>query len=318
MNAPRQLALEEIDRRFAALRLACPHELRRLQVSVHSEGRIRDPVLVSTGVQERHWVLVDGFKRLRVAQELGLTHVWAQLTPLDAAQAKVAILQCNQARQGLSEIEEAWIVRSLCREQGLKQTQVAQLLKRDNSWICRRMKLAEALEMSLQDEVRLGLLSATTARELAQLPRGKQLSAAQAVRDHQLSSRHSVLLVKRLRQSADPQAVRELLQDPLRYLCTHPGVGRTRDNDPRLSEEGNRLRGVLLSWQDACSHLTRELRRHQSAAEAHVLAPVLQQALRTGARVLQQLEGIHRVGSEPLPPQPSSPHAPAQQAAVHA
>lgn len=68
--------------------------------------------------------------------------------------------------------------------------------------MCRRLQLAEALEENLQNDVRLGLLSATTARELAQLPRGNQQRVAQAVREHELSSRHSATLVRRLRDVA--------------------------------------------------------------------------------------------------------------------
>lgn len=202
-------------------------------------------------------MLVDGFKRVRVAEELGLSEVWGQAVQLDAAQAKAAIVHCNQARPGLCEIEEAWIVRSLCREQGLRQAQVGQLLGRDKSWACRRLKLAEALESSLQDDVRLGLLFATAARELAQLPRGNQVRAAEAVRDHQLTSRQSAHLVQRMLQTTDPQAVREVLADPLRYLVTEAPSARAPECDPRLSGGGDRLRRLLLSWEGLCGHLSR-------------------------------------------------------------
>jgi ParB-like chromosome segregation protein Spo0J len=253
-------------------------------------------VLVSAAVQPGQWVLLDGFKRIRVAQELGLTQVWVQAVQLDAAQAKAAILHCNQARPGLCEIEEAWIVRSLCREQGLRQAQVGQLLGRDKSWVCRRLKLAEALDTTLQDDLRLGLLSSMAARELAQLPRGNQLRAARAVRDHQLTSRQSAHLVQRLLQTTDPLAVREVLADPLTYLTAEGPRTRASECDPRLSEGGNRLRRVLLSWEDLCGHLTRCLCRHApvglEAAEAPVLAPLLQQAIGSGRRVMQRLEAI--------------------------
>jgi ParB/RepB/Spo0J family partition protein len=307
MSAPQQLALAQIDRRFAPLRLASPRQLRRLHASVQSEGRIRDPVLVSTGVEERCWVLVDGFKRLRVAEDLGLTHLWVLGLQLDTPQAKAAILHCNQARHGVREIEEAWIVHSLCREHGMRQTQVAQLLKRDKSWVCRRLQLLEALDESLQEDVRLGLLSPCTARELAQLPRGNQVRAADAVREHQLTVRQSARLVQRLRETGDPQAVREVLQDPLRYLGAESRAGRVRDNDPRLSSEGNRLRRVLLSWQGICGELLRELPRLH-AADAPVLAAVLQEALRAGTRAMQQLEAIHSGCGLP-PPMQAASHA---------
>src|SRR5690606_1926014 len=157
---------------------------------------------------------------------------------LDAAQSKAAMLHANQAQRGLSDIEEAWIVRALVREHGMTQVAVGELLGRDKSWVGRRPKLADAPEVTrrgdqrlaplpagapevtLQDALRLGLLSASAARELARLPRGNQLRAAEAVRDHGLTSRQSAQLVERLLGTDDPAARREVLADPLRFLVT--------------------------------------------------------------------------------------------------
>lgn len=197
MSDPQRLALAEVDRRFASLRLTAPDVLRRLRASIEREG-IRHPVLVSSAVEAQRWVLLDGFKRVRVAEELAFASVWVQAVAFDAAQSKAAILHANQAQQGLSDVEEAWIVRALCREHGLRQAAVGKLLGRDKSWVCRRLKLAESLDATLQEDLRLGLLSATAARELARLPRGNQLRAAQAVRDHELTSRQTARLVERL------------------------------------------------------------------------------------------------------------------------
>ena len=318
MSGQQQLNLEQIDQRFSSLRLASPRELSRLRASVHGEGRIRDPLLVSTGVQPQCWVLIDGFKRLRVAHELGLAQVWVQAMPLDAAQAKAAILQCNQARQGLCELEQAWIVHSLHREQAMKQIDIAQLLKRDKSWVSRRLKLVESLEENLQNDVRLGLLSATTARELAQLPRGNQQRAAQAINDHQLSTRQCASLVQRLRKTRDPQAISEILGDPLSYLADEKAAKHISE-DARLSEDGNRLRRLLLSWQDLCGLLGRDLRLQVSAADARLLTEVLLDAVHSAKRVLRQLEAVHRASSSQLPPQSlkEQPAAPGQ-AAAHA
>lgn len=293
MSEPQRLRLPQIDRRYAALRLAAPEQLRRLRGSVQREG-VRHPVVVSCAVEAQRWVLLDGFKRVRVAEELGLKEVWAQVVRLDAAQAKAAIVKCNQARPGLCEIEEAWIVRSLIREQGLRQVQVGQLLGRDKSWVCRRLRLAEALEPALQEDLRLGLLSATVARELSRLPRGNQTRAAEAMRDHQLTSRQSAQLVERLLETSDPLAVREVLADPLRYLAAQAVSGRERD--PRLSEGGNRLRRLLVSFDGISDQLTRGLCRYApaglKAAEARVLAPVLEQAMGSGRRASEQLDAF--------------------------
>jgi ParB-like chromosome segregation protein Spo0J len=293
---PRLLALAAIDRRFAALRLISPADLRRLRASIEREG-IRHPVLVSSAVEADCSVLLDGFKRVRVAQELEFGSVWAQVVAFDAAQSKAAMLHANQAQRGLSDVEEAWIVRALCREHGMRQVAVGQLLGRDKSWVCRRLKLAEALEATLQEDLRLGLLSASAARELARLPRGNQLLAGAAVRDHQLTSRQAARLVERLQQSDDPAARREVLADPLRFIGTDKS-DVSPVADPRLSERGNQLRRLLLSWDGVSSHVVRSLSRHVpvglAAEEARVLGPIVHRALGSGRRATEQLEAIER------------------------
>ncbi len=74
------------------------------------------------------------------------------------------------------------MVRGLCREMKLTQVQVAELLGRHKSWVCRRLALAERLAEPVQDDMRLGLVNATVARELARLPRSY-------VRGHSAQSR---------------------------------------------------------------------------------------------------------------------------------
>jgi ParB/RepB/Spo0J family partition protein len=293
---PRSLALAAIDRRFASLRLISSADLRRLRVSIEREG-IRHPVLVSTAVEPERSVLLDGFKRVRVAEELELASLWAHCVALDAAQSKAAMLHANQAHRGLSDIEEAWIVHALVRAHGLTQVAVGELLGRDKSWVCRRLKLAEALEATLQEDLRLGLLSASAARELARLPRGNQLRAAEAVRDHGLTSRQAAQLVERLLATDDPAARREVLADPLRFIGTEqPQVVAAAD--PRLDERSNQLRRLLLSFDGVSSHLSRSLSRHApaglAAEEARVLGPLVHRALHCGRRATEQLEAIER------------------------
>src|SRR5690606_3242923 len=295
-SEPRRLALAAIDRRFASLRLISPVDVRRLRASIEREG-IRHPVLVSTAVEPDRWVLLDGFKRVRIAEELGLASIWAHEVAFDAAQSKAAMLHANQAQRGLSDVEEAWIVRALVREHGMTQVAAGQLLGRDKSWVCRRLKLAEALEASLQEDLRLGLLSATAARELARLPRGNQLRAAAAVRDHQLTSRQAARLVERLQQSDDPAARHEVLADPLRFIGTDKSEA-VPASDPRLSERCNQRRRLLWGWEGVSSNLARGWSRHApgglAADEARVLGPLMHRALGSGRRAAEQLEAIER------------------------
>ena len=69
-----------------------------------------------------------------------------------------------------------------------------------------------------------------------------------------------------------------------------------RERDPRLSEGGNRLRRLLVSFDGLSDQLTRSLCRYAPAglkpAEARVLYPVLAQAMGSGRRASEQLEAL--------------------------
>ena len=66
-----QVAVAELDLRFAELRLVNPKREARLRASIERDG-FRSPVLVSTGVEPGRRVLLDGVKRLKVARALGI------------------------------------------------------------------------------------------------------------------------------------------------------------------------------------------------------------------------------------------------------
>ena len=92
----------------------------------------------------------------------------------DERVAKAAIHGLNQTGSRTQEWEEAWIVHALMREDGMTQVEVAELLSRHKSWVCRRLALVEKLADEARQDLRLGLLSATAARSLVRLPAGNQ------------------------------------------------------------------------------------------------------------------------------------------------
>lgn len=117
-------------------------------------------------------------------------------------EAKVRIAELHDGR-ALTELEEAWLVHSLCREDGLAQGAVAQKLGRHKSWVCRRLMLVEALDAAVQADVRLGLLAVRAAVALAQLPRGNQPAAAEIVVRRGLAVRQTEQLVSELIAASD-------------------------------------------------------------------------------------------------------------------
>ncbi|MBU6430273.1 MAG: ParB N-terminal domain-containing protein, partial [Cyanobacteria bacterium REEB65] len=281
------LSFEGLDLRLRDLRLVDPAQLARLRASLEREG-IRTPLVVSSGIESGCNVLVDGFKRAKVARELGLVEAPVSVLDLSMTAAQVAMVQCNMPHRGLSDLEEAWIVKSLCRQHNLTQVAVGGLLTRDKSWVCRRLKLAEHLDPEVQDEIRLGLVSVSVARELSRLPRGNQVPVMQALRSHGLTSRQVAWLVNSLLGTADPMAKRDLLADPLRYLPAKENPEASASLDPRLGRGANTLRKSLLFLHGAALRLCECRERHAPTGLAPVDAQVMASLVGDALRVSKQ------------------------------
>ena len=135
-------------------------------------GAVR-PV-VATLREERPQVL-DGFTRWEAARQVrGMSTLLVRLIEVDDRRAKAAIYGLNQSGRRPYELEEAWIVQSLVRDDGLTQAEVAELLGRHKSWVCRRLALLEKLCTEVRQDLEVGLLTPTAAREIARLPMGNQ------------------------------------------------------------------------------------------------------------------------------------------------
>src|SRR5436309_11222094 len=93
---------------------------------------------------------------------------------------KAAIYGLNRAGGRTRELEEAWIIQALVREDGMSQVEVAELLGRHKSWVCRRLALIERLGPKAKDELRVGLLSPTAARQIVRLLQGNQTEVLEA------------------------------------------------------------------------------------------------------------------------------------------
>ena len=90
--------------------------------------------------------MLDGFTRWEAAQQVrGMTTLLVRLIEVDDQRAKAAIYGLNQTGRRPYELEEAWLVQALVREDGLSQSEVAELLGRHKSWVCRRLALLEKL-----------------------------------------------------------------------------------------------------------------------------------------------------------------------------
>jgi ParB-like chromosome segregation protein Spo0J len=245
-SALRALPLESFDVRFRRYRLSVPEAERAMAASLRRYGQI-SPVVV--WIRDGAAVLVDGFKRLAAARILrGLATLMARRVELDERSAKAAIYALNCVGRHPQELEEAWIVQALVREDGLSQVEVAGLLSRHKSWVCRRLALLEKLCEEARQDLRLGLLSPTQGRQLVRLPAGNQSEALAAARRDSLTAEELRGVVDLLLASGTREKTNFVLAHPRQALrqSQEPTV---RAWDPRLSAAGNRVSrqmGLLL------------------------------------------------------------------------
>ena len=201
-SSVRTISLSELGLVLGALRLCRPTADEHVRRSLERHGQLSAVVAFDDG---EHLQLVDGFKRLRACRRLGWTSLCVRVLALDAPMA-TAVIGALHEQHGLTELEEGWIVRALCREHGLSQGSVGQLLRRHKSWVSRRLLLVEGLDEAVQVDVRLGLLSPRSALAVAALPRGNQLRAAKLVTQRGMTTRQTECLVRRLRELCSDEA----------------------------------------------------------------------------------------------------------------
>jgi ParB/RepB/Spo0J family partition protein len=260
----RQLAIDQFDQRYAALRLQASAEARQAMIqSLRRYGQI-SPLVVWPN--DDAWVLVDGFKRVEAAKQVpGLDTLNARLIDADPKTAKAAIYGLNRLSDRVHLLEEAWIVCSLVREDRMTQREVAQLLGHDKSWISRRLALVEKLCSAAQDDLSLGLLNPSVARELGRLPVGNQEELLIAIRRDGLSTTEVGHVVDLLIGSTTREQKEYVLLKPREAVREATG-GLTRSYDPRLSVAGNRLARRLAVLLEGLGWMENWL-RHSGRAE---------------------------------------------------
>jgi ParB/RepB/Spo0J family partition protein len=253
--------------------------------SLHRYGQL-SPVTVC--LRQETLEVVDGFKRLAAAAKLGWPSLSVRLLTADEQTIKAAIYGLNCTGRRTQEWEEAWIVHALVREDCLSQLQVATLLGRHKSWVCRRLALVEKLDNAVQTELRLGLLSPTAARVLVRLPAGNQAEVLTTMRQHQLTAAELNGVVDLFVATTGRLPQEYLLAQP-RQALEQARAERGWAHDPRLTNVGNRVARrlhlllELLARMD--SWLVQRGRADLSVADRCVLLPAFQRLARDCTRV---------------------------------
>jgi len=217
----RLIAIGDLDEKLSAFRLREPKAVEAMAASLGRCGQL-SPLAVfddGEGIQ-----VIDGFKRLHAARQLGWPKLEVRRCDIDIAEAKVQVAMLHRGR-GLTELEEGWLIRSLYRDDRLSQPVIAERLGRHKSWIYRRLLLVEGLLDEVQAHVRMGLIAARAAVTLAGLPRGNQIAAMKAVIQRGLTVRQTELLVSQVTALDTPTAQATLLAQWSSGAVTLPQPG---------------------------------------------------------------------------------------------
>jgi len=285
------VARETLGQQYRRYRLADPPAEEAMAGSLRRWGQLA-PVVAC---RRQHGLeLLDGFKRWTAARQVaGLATLSVRVVEVDERMAKAAILGLNRGQRATRELEEAWVVQALVRDDGLTQVEAAHLLGQHKSWVCRRLALLERLSEEVKEDLRLGLVGPALARQLVRLPAGNQQAVLALTRREALTAQEVSGVIDLLQGAGEAQAAFVLAQprQALRQAQGPPAALR----DPRLSRAGNWLARHLTQAHEALVRVGQWLRtpgeRELSARDRQVVRPLLERVGEEAGWVAEQVLG---------------------------
>jgi hypothetical protein len=217
-----------------------------------------------------------------------------RLVEVDERSAKAAIHGLNSVGRHPSELEEAWIVQALVRDDGMSQVDAALLLNKHKSWVCRRLALLEKLSGAVKEELCLGLLGPALARQFTRLPAGNQEAVLLVTRRETLTAQEVSGVIDLLQGASEEQAAFVLSQPRAALRGQAQGVPAAL-RDPRLSRAGNYLAKHLTQALEVMTRLDNWLRtpgeRELTARDREIVRPLLLRVADQASLVAEQVLG---------------------------
>lgn len=271
----REVAVGALDVSLGRLRQIPESAVRDMAASLATKGQL-SPVVAAE--RDGVLVLIDGFVRRLAAVRLGLASLWVEVVHLGPAEMKAQLYLRNRER-GMALVEECRLVAELASTDGLNQVEIASLLERHKSWVCRRLSLWRSLSPHVVEDASLGWLSTGSLRRLAQLPERNQEEAVTVLLKEELRGQGASRFLDLYARCGDVEARRYLIAHPaeaLRLAGVEAGDGPA---DPRLTDLGREVLRALRSLSETAARLSRRL-----SDGGGVLAD-------EGARLLRQAHG---------------------------
>ncbi len=288
----RMVEIARLGERLSALRLCDAEALATVRRSLEQHGQLAALTLFA---ERGELEIIDGFKRVRAARALGWATLVARIDDVDPIDAKLRVRELHD-RRGLTELEEAWLVRSLYREDRLSQPEIARRMHRHKSWVFRRLMLVEALDPFVQTDVRLGLIAPRAAVAVSRLPRGNQQAASAVVVRRGLTVRQTEALVDDA-LAQDPDARAALLARRL----DGPMIGRPPGPRPArvARSEAEWMSLDIVRVREIAARLEARLLSTPLETFAPAAAELMRDALARLSPVLRALDGVIATATGP-------------------
>jgi ParB family chromosome partitioning protein len=218
-----EVELHQLELRYERLRKRQPQTERALLASLAEIGQQVPIVVVS---EAERFVLIDGYKRVRALARLARDT--ARATCWELAEVEALLLERGLRRGSEDALDQAWLLAELQERFGWSLDELAQRFEHSKSWVSGRLALLHALPSSIQDQVRLGVVSAHAAMKyLVPLARANALAAetlAAAIVPLKPTTREVAALYAGWQSGT--QRTRELiLQSPQIYLQAQAAQG---------------------------------------------------------------------------------------------
>ncbi len=173
-----EIDLHRLDLAYADLRVMDRRYVAKLAADIGYDGQ-RQPVLVIE--HDRRLVLIDGYCRVAALRKLGRDTVLAMTLPLSERDALLFAYRTGTSRRRFA-IEDGWLLKELIGRFSMKQTEIALLLGRSDSFVSRRLALVVQLPETIQKAIRDGRIGAHAAqRSLVPLARANRDHAERLV-----------------------------------------------------------------------------------------------------------------------------------------
>jgi len=153
-----EVELHQLLLRYERLRKCHPRAERALLASLAEIGQ-QTPVVVVANAER--FVLIDGYKRVRALRRLARDVVLATRWELEEVEA--LLLERGLRRGSEDALDQAWLLGELQERFGYSLEELARRFEHSKSWVSGRLALIQTLPGPIQDQVRLGALSAHAA-----------------------------------------------------------------------------------------------------------------------------------------------------------